>query len=53
MFHARPPVHVRADLTEDDQSGVFFDSLNSRQVNVCHAIGRGTGIEPGFVDLFV
>ena len=31
VFYTRPPVHVRADLTEEDQSRVFFDPLDRRQ----------------------
>jgi hypothetical protein len=53
VFHARPPGHVRADLAEDDQSGVFFDPLNGRQVAARHAIERRAGIEVRFVGLLV
>jgi hypothetical protein len=53
VFHARPPGHVRADLTEDDQGRAFLDALDSGQVDARHAIERGAGIEPGFVGLLV
>ncbi len=53
VFHARPPVHVRADLAEDDPGGAFFDPLDGGQVDAGHAIERGAGIEPGFVGLLV
>ncbi len=47
VFHVRPPVHVRAALAEDDQGGAFFDPLNGRQGDACHAIKRGAGIGTG------
>ena len=53
VFHARPPVHVRADLAEDDQGGAFFDPLDGGQVDAGQAIERGAGIEAGFVGLLV
>ena len=53
VFYTRPPVHVRADLTEEDQSRVFFDPLDRRQVNARQAIERRAGIEPGFVGFLV
>ena len=53
VFHAWPPVHVRADLAEDDQGGAFVDPLDGGQVDAGHARERGAGIEPGFVGLRV
>ena len=46
-------MHVRADLAEDDQSGVFFAPLDGGQVDAGHAREWGAGIEPGFVGLRV
>lgn len=53
VFHTRPPRHVRADRTEDDQGRAFCDPLNGRQVDARHAIERGAGIEAGCVGLLV
>ena len=44
---------VRADRTEEDSSGVFFDPLNGRQVDARHARERGAGIEAGVGGLLV
>src|SRR5207244_11230760 len=38
VFHARPPGHVRADCTEEDEGGVFFDPFDGRHVDTRHAI---------------
>jgi hypothetical protein len=53
VFHARPPVHVRADLAEDDQGGAFFDAFDGRQVDAGQVRERGTSIKAGFVGLCV
>jgi len=53
VLHARPPVHGRADLAEDDQGGAFFDPLDGGQVDAGQARERGAGIEPGCVGLLV
>ena len=53
VFDARPSVHVRADLAEDDQGGAFFDAFDGRQVDAGQALERGTSIEAGFVALLV
>jgi len=53
VFHARPSVHVRADLAEDDQGGACFDAFDGRQVDAGQAIEGGTRIEAGVVRLFV
>jgi len=53
VLHARPPGHVRADLTAEDQGRVVFAPLDSGQVDARQARERGAGLEPGGVGCLV
>jgi hypothetical protein len=53
VLPAWPPVPVRADRTEENESGVCFDPLDGRQVDARHARERGAGLAPRCVGLWV